>query len=97
MSNRQNIRECLAGAGLLIGAVPIEGARTPLLVTKDMLKLMKPRAVIVDLPIDQDGYLETSRPTTHSNPIYKVHEVIHYCVSNGAIATTNRLKPHDIL
>jgi alanine dehydrogenase len=91
MSNAQNIREKIREADLLIGAVLIEGARTPVLVTEAMISTMKPGAVIVDVSIDQGGCMETSRPTTHSNPIYKVHEVIHYCVTNipGAVGRTS--------
>ncbi|MFN3467898.1 MAG: alanine dehydrogenase, partial [Candidatus Brocadiales bacterium] len=91
MSNIQNIREKIKEADLLIGAVLIEGARTPVLITKDMIVTMKPGAVVVDVSIDQGGCVETSRPTTHSNPIYKVNEVIHYCVTNmpGAVGRTS--------
>ena len=91
MSNIQNVREKIREADLLIGAVLIEGARTPVLITKDMIGTMKPGAVVVDVSIDQGGCVETSRPTTHSNPIYKVDEVIHYCVTNmpGAVGRTS--------
>jgi alanine dehydrogenase len=91
MSNVQNIREKVREAELLIGAVLIEGARTPVLITREMISTMKPGAVVVDVSIDQGGCVETSRPTTHSNPIYKVDEVIHYCVTNmpGAVGRTS--------
>lgn len=91
MSNSQNIREKAKMADLLIGAVLIEGARAPCIVTKDMVETMKPGAVIVDVAIDQGGCVETSRPTTHSNPIYAVHDIIHYCVTNmpGAVGRTS--------
>lgn len=91
MSNAQNIREKVKEADLLIGAVLIEGARAPYVVTKDMVQTMKPGAVIVDVAIDQGGCVETSKPTTHSNPIFKVYDVIHYCVANipGAVACTS--------
>ena len=91
MSNVQNIREKVREADLLIGAVLIEGARTPLLIKREMISTMKPGAVVVDVSIDQGGCVETSRPTTHSNPIYKVDEVVHYCVTNmpGAVGRTS--------
>jgi len=91
MSNRHNIRERLSETDLLIGAVLIEGARTPVLVTRSDLKLMKPGSVIVDVSIDQGGCIETSRPTTHSDPIYIVDGVVHYCVTNmpGAVGRTS--------
>jgi len=91
MSNRHNIRENLPETDLLIGAVLIEGARTPVLVTRSDLKLMKPGSVIVDVSIDQGGCIETSRPTTHSDPIYIVDGVVHYCVTNmpGAVGRTS--------
>jgi len=91
MSNAQNIREKVKEADLLIGAVLIEGARAPYVVTKDMVQTMKAGAVIVDVAIDQGGCVETSKPTTHSNPIFKVYDVIHYCVANipGAVACTS--------
>ncbi|HHT9104338.1 MAG TPA: alanine dehydrogenase [Candidatus Wujingus californicus] len=91
MSNAQNIREKIKDADLLIGAILIEGARAPYVVTKDMVQTMKAGAVIVDVAIDQGGCIETSRPTTHSKPTYKLYDVIHYCVSNipGAVANTS--------
>ncbi len=91
MSNAHNIREKVKDADLLIGAILIEGARAPYVVTKDMVKTMKAGAVIVDVAIDQGGCIETSRPTTHSKPTYKLYDVIHYCVSNipGAVACTS--------
>jgi alanine dehydrogenase len=91
MSNAHNIREKVKEADLLIGAVLIEGAKAPFIVTKDMVQTMKPGAVIVDVAIDQGGCVETSKPTTHSNPTYTAHDVIHYCVTNipGAVARTS--------
>jgi alanine dehydrogenase len=91
MSNAQNVRERLKEADLLIGAVLIEGARTPVLITRDMIKTMKPGAVIVDVSIDQGGCVETSRPTTHSKPTFMVDGVLHYCVTNmpGAVGGTS--------
>ncbi|MCK6468455.1 MAG: alanine dehydrogenase [Candidatus Brocadia sinica] len=91
MSNTQNIREKVTSADLLIGAVLVEGARAPRVVTKEMVQTMKSGAVIIDVAIDQGGCVETSKPTTHSNPIYKECDVIHYCVTNipGAVACTS--------
>ncbi|KXK32765.1 MAG: alanine dehydrogenase [Candidatus Brocadia sinica] len=91
MSNTQNIREKVTSADLLIGAVLVEGARAPRVVTKEMVQTMKSGAVIIDVAIDQGGCVETSKPTTHSNPIYKEYDVIHYCVTNipGAVACTS--------
>jgi alanine dehydrogenase len=90
-SDRHNILDNLAQADLVIGAVLIPGARAPYLVRQDDLKRMKPGSVIIDVAIDQGGCVETSRPTTHSNPTYKVSEVIHYCVTNmpGAVGRTS--------
>jgi len=91
MSNKFNLMESLATADLVIGAVLIPGARAPKLITRDMLKQMMPGSVIVDVGIDQGGMLETSRPTTHSNPIFEEEGVVHYCVANmpGALARTS--------
>ncbi|MCC2671741.1 MAG: ald [Armatimonadetes bacterium] len=90
-SNAFNIRKMLAEADLLIGAVLVRGDRAPVLVTRPMLQLMKPRAVIVDVAVDQGGCVETIRPTTHSNPIYLVDGIVHYGVANmpGAVAGTS--------
>jgi alanine dehydrogenase len=91
MSNAQNIRERVANADLLIGAVLIEGALAPRVVTRDMIQTMKTGAVIIDVAIDQGGCIETSKPTTHSNPIYTEYNIIHYCVTNmpGAVGCTS--------
>jgi alanine dehydrogenase len=90
-SDRHNILDSLSRADLLIGAVLIPGAKTPHLVRKDDLKKMPPRAVIIDVAIDQGGCVETSRPTTHSQPTYIVHDIVHYCVTNmpGAVGRTS--------
>jgi alanine dehydrogenase len=90
-SNAHNIREKVKDADLLIGAVLVEGARAPYIVTKDMVQTMKTGAVIIDVAIDQGGCVETSKPTTHSSPIYTEYDVIHYCVTNipGAVACTS--------
>lgn len=90
-SDRHTIREQLRQADLVIGAVLVEGARAPQLITKEDLSLMKPGAVIVDVCIDQGGCTETSRPTTHSQPTYIVDNIVHYCVTNmpGAVGRTS--------
>lgn len=91
MSNSYNIRAVLRNADLVVGAVLLHGARTPVIVTREMLKLMKPRSVIVDIAVDQGGVFETTRPTTHSHPVYIEEGVVHYCVANmpGAVAGTS--------
>ena len=90
-SDRHNILDSLSRADLLIGAVLIPGAKAPRLVREEDLKRMPPRAVIIDVAIDQGGCVETSRPTTHSQPTYIVHDVVHYCVTNmpGAVGRTS--------
>ena len=90
-SDRHNILDSLSRADLLIGAVLIPGARAPHLVRREDLKRMPPRAVIIDVAIDQGGCVETSRPTTHSQPTYIVDDVVHYCVTNmpGAVGRTS--------
>ena len=81
----------LAEADLVVGAVLIPGAAAPKLVTRDMLSVMKPGAVLVDVAIDQGGCFETSRPTTHAEPTYVVDGIVHYCVANmpGAVPRTS--------
>lgn len=90
-SNAFNIRKSLSEADLLIGAVLLRGDRAPVLVSREMLKLMKPRAVIVDVAVDQGGCVETIRPTTHTDPTYMVDGILHYGVANmpGAVAGTS--------
>lgn len=90
-SNPLNIAQAVRTADLLIGAVLIHGARAPKLVTREMVSTMKPGSVIVDVAIDQGGCVETSKPTTHSNPTYEVDGVIHYGVTNmpGAVPRTS--------
>src|SRR5438477_9252360 len=90
-SNRHNILDTLQWADLVIGAVLILGARAPYLVRREDLKRMPPRAVIIDVAIDQGGCVETSMPTTHSKPTYIVDDVVHYCVTNmpGAVGRTS--------
>jgi len=91
MSNPFNIAECLVKADLVVGAVLIPGAMAPKLIKRADLKMMKRRAVLVDVAIDQGGCAETSRPTTHSKPIYIEEDIVHYCVANipGAVGTTS--------
>jgi len=81
-SNRQHILEMLPEVDLLIGAVLLPGARAPKLIDREMMRVMKPGSVFVDIAIDQGGCAETSRATTHENPTYVEEEVIHYCVAN---------------
>ncbi len=90
-SDRHNILDSLSRADLLIGAVLIPGARAPHHVGRQDLKRMPPRAVIIDVAIDQGGCVETSHPTTHSQPTYIVDDVVHYCVTNmpGAVGRTS--------
>jgi len=90
-SDRHTIREQLRLADLVVGAVLIPGAKCPHLVIRDDLRLMKPGSVIIDVAIDQGGCIETSRPTTHSDPTFMVDEVVHYCVTNmpGAVGRTS--------
>ncbi len=90
-SNRHNIEEAVYAADLVVGAVLLPGARTPWLVTKDMLPSMKPGAVVVDVSVDQGGCIETTKATTHADPTYFVDEVLHYGVANmpGAVPNTS--------
>ncbi|MEX0684910.1 MAG: alanine dehydrogenase [Balneolales bacterium] len=90
-SSEVNIRELLPKIDLVIGGVLIPGAKAPWLIKQDMLSTMKPGSVLVDVAIDQGGCIETSRPTTHDDPIYIVENIIHYCVSNmpGAVPYTS--------
>jgi alanine dehydrogenase len=91
MSSQLAIEEATANADLIIGAVLIPGARAPKLITRDMLSGLRPGAVLVDVSIDQGGCFETSHPTTHSDPIFEVDGIVHYCVSNmpGAVPVTS--------
>jgi alanine dehydrogenase len=90
-SNRLNILDCLRQSDLVIGAVLIPGAKAPHLVRREDLKIMQPRAVVIDVAIDQGGCFETSRPTTHAHPTYMVDDIVHYCVTNmpGAVGRTS--------
>jgi alanine dehydrogenase len=90
-SDRHAILDSISRADLVVGAVLIPGARTPMLVRREDLATMPPRAVIIDVAIDQGGCIETSRPTTHANPTYIVDDILHYCVTNmpGAVGRTS--------
>jgi len=90
-SNLANLADSVTSADLVIGAVLIPGAAAPKLVTRPMLKSMKPGSVLVDVAIDQGGCFETSKPTTHEKPIYTVDGIVHYCVANmpGGVARTS--------
>ena len=81
-SNEAHLQELMPSIDLLIGAVLVPGAKAPKLITRDMLRKMRPGSVLVDIAIDQGGCVETSRPTTHLDPIFVEEEVIHYCVAN---------------
>jgi len=89
-SNEAHLLEMMPRTDLLIGAVLVPGARAPRLITREMLRLMKPGSVLVDIAIDQGGCCETSRPTTHHDPVYVEEGITHYCVANmpGAYART---------
>jgi alanine dehydrogenase len=103
-SNRLSVEEVVTQADLVIGAVLVPGARAPKIVSEEIVKEMKPGAVIVDISIDQGGCFETSHMTTHSDPTYVVHDVVHYCVGNmpGAVphtstyALTNATMPYVV-
>jgi alanine dehydrogenase len=89
-SNESHLMELLPDVDLLIGAVLVPGARAPKLITRDMLRRMRPGSVLVDIAIDQGGCVETSHPTTHHDPVFVEEGVTHYCVANmpGAYART---------
>ena len=104
MSNEYNIRDMIKSHDLIIGAVLIPGAKAPHLVTKEMLKTMRPGTVMVDVAVDQGGCFETTVATTHAEPTFFVHDVLHYCVANmpgavprtSTIALTNATLPYAI-
>jgi alanine dehydrogenase len=93
MSSEYNVREMIASHDLIIGAVLIPGTKAPHLITKDMLKDMRPGTVLVDVAVDQGGCIETCKPTTHEDPIFIIDDVVHYCVANmpGAVPYTSTL------
>ncbi|MFP4513867.1 MAG: alanine dehydrogenase [Acidimicrobiales bacterium] len=103
-SNRGAVERSLAEADLVIGAVLVAGGRAPTVVTEDMVRQMKPSSVIVDVAIDQGGCIETAHETTHADPVYEQHGVLHYAVGNipGAVpntsthALTNATLPHIV-
>jgi alanine dehydrogenase len=104
MSTKYNIREEIKTADLIIGAVLIPGAKAPSLITRDMLKMMRPGTVMVDVAVDQGGCFETTKATTHEDPTYIIDGVVHYCVANmpgavpytSTIALTNATLPYVI-
>lgn len=103
-SNEYNIRNMLGESDLIIGAVLIPGAKAPHLITREMLKSMKPGTVMVDVAVDQGGCIETCKPTTHDDPTFVIDDVIHYCVANmpgavpytSTIALTNATLPYAL-
>jgi alanine dehydrogenase len=90
-SNRGTVERAVAEADLVIGAVLVPGGRAPTVVTEDMVRGMKRAAVIVDIAVDQGGCVATTRETTHADPVYVVHDVLHYAVGNmpGAVPNTS--------
>lgn len=103
-SSEYNIRNLIPTQDLIVGAVLIPGAKAPNLITRDMLKQMRPGTVLVDVAVDQGGCIETCHPTTHENPTYIIDDVVHYCVANmpgavpytSTIALTNATLPYVI-
>lgn len=93
MSNEENIRKSIKDADIVVGSVLVAGRRAPVLVTEEMVKTMKDGAVLVDIAVDQGGNFETTHPTTHQDPVYVKHGVIHYTVANipGAVPRTSTL------
>jgi alanine dehydrogenase len=104
MSNSYNIKEAIQTADLIVGAVLIPGAKAPHLITKEMLKTMRPGTVLVDVAVDQGGCIETCKPTTHEDPTYVIDGIVHYCVANmpgavpytSTVALTNATLPYAI-
>ena len=102
MASTQYIRQAVLSADVVIGAMMADGQRSPMLVPEDLVREMRPGSVIVDAVIDQGGCIETSRPTTHSEPVFRAHDVVHYCVPNmpsnaartATYALTNVLVPY---
>ncbi len=103
-SNEYNIRRHIQDSDLIVGAVLIPGAKAPNLITRDMLKMMRPGTVLVDVAVDQGGCIETCRPTTHADPTFIIDDVVHYCVANmpgavpytSTIALTNATLPYAL-
>ncbi|HLA79790.1 MAG TPA: alanine dehydrogenase [Vicinamibacteria bacterium] len=102
LATRPNIEKALSFADLVLGAVAVHGQRAPILVTREMLRLMKPRTVVMDLSIDMGGCFETARPTSFPTPVYEVDGILHFCVPNlpsvaarsATLALTNALLPY---
>jgi alanine dehydrogenase len=102
LASRPNLEKALGFADLVLGAVAVHGQRAPVLVTRDMLPLMKPRSVVLDLSIDMGGCFETSRPTSFPDPVYEVDGIRHFCVPNlpaaaarsSTLALTNAVLPY---
>lgn len=103
-SNEFNIRHLIKNHDLIVGAVLIPGAKAPNLITRDMLKDMRPGTVMVDVAVDQGGCIETCKPTTHANPVFIIDDIVHYCVANmpgavpytSTVALTNATLPYAI-
>jgi alanine dehydrogenase len=103
-SNEYNIRRLIQTHDLVIGAVLLPGAKAPNLITREMLKLMRPGTVVVDVAVDQGGCMETTRPTTHADPTFIIEDVVHYCVANmpgavpftSTVALTNATLPYAL-
>lgn len=103
-SNEYNIRNLIRTSDLIVGAVLIPGAKAPKLISRDMLKDMRPGTVLVDVAVDQGGCIETCTPTTHEDPIFIIDDIVHYCVANmpgavpytSTIALTNATLPYAI-
>lgn len=103
-SSEYNIRRLIQTHDLIVGAVLIPGAKAPKLITRDMLKLMRPGTVIVDVAVDQGGCIETTKATTHADPTYIIDDVVHYCVANmpgavpftSTVALTNATLPYAL-
>ncbi len=103
-SNEINIRELIPHMDLIVGAVLIPGAKAPNLITRDMLKLMSPGTVVVDVAVDQGGCIETCKPTTHEDPTYIIDDIVHDCVANmpgavpytSTVALTNATLPYAV-
>lgn len=93
MSNQHNIEKAIKEADLIVGAVLIPGAKAPNLIKREMLKMMRPGTVLVDVAVDQGGCIETCTPTTHEDPTFIIDDIVHYCVANmpGAVPYTSTL------
>jgi alanine dehydrogenase len=92
-ANEYNIRNLIKDHDVIVGAVLVAGAKAPKLISRDMLKTMRPGTVLIDVAVDQGGCIETCTPTTHENPTFIIDDVVHYCVANmpGAVPYTSTL------